>query len=199
MDGPLKANVIFEVRNDKLLGVLVLTIQCANVKVPHFFREHHQPLKQHPEQLQEIVKKKCPSVGYKKAVNVDVISFVREYYDGKVFEFKGVLLRSSAQQLDKVYDRKLNRQIGTQKRLQTIKESKQRKIDEKNKMIRDNLELAELKFQEERGKRLAELFGAQVEFNPSANQQHNVDPKQVQIDQAHPEDNRNPESMDDDI
>lgn len=35
----MKANVIFEVRNDKLLGILVLTIQCADIKVPHFFRE----------------------------------------------------------------------------------------------------------------------------------------------------------------
>lgn len=175
---------------------MVLTIQCTKTKVPHFFREHHQPLKQHPEQLQEIVKKKCPSVGHKKTIHVDIISFVREYFDGKAFEFKGVLLRSSAQQMDKVYDRKLKREVGTQKRLQTIKESKQRKIDEKNQTIRNNLELAERKFQEERAKRLAELFGAQVEDNPGTSQQLNVVPEDG-INRPLPEDNRDPDAMDD--
>lgn len=177
MEAPITADAIFEVRNDKTDGILVLSIQCALKKIPHFFREHHQPIRQHPEQVQEIVKKNRPSVGHKKKIQIDVAEFLELYFVGDQFEFKGVLLRSATMQVDEVYQRKLNRQIGAAKRLKTMNETKQRKIEEKNARILSDRQVAEQKFQEERAKRLAELYGLPDDDDQqhTGNQKHQVD------------------------
>lgn len=173
MERPIKALVVFEVRNDRNLGVLVSTIRCSEKNIVHFFREHHQPVKQHPEQVQEIIRKKCPAVGRKKNVQIDITHFYRQYSNGIDFEFKGVVLNSTTKQVNAVYSRVLNKQIGTQKRLKTIKEAKQEKIEKMNAAIRLKLEEAEERFQSERAKRLVELYGPQPENTTEPPEQQN--------------------------
>ncbi len=68
MEDPFKSLVIFEVKNDKHLGILIVTIRDAKDYVIHFFRDHHQPISQHPEQVREAVKK------------IVLLSGVREMY-----------------------------------------------------------------------------------------------------------------------
>lgn len=158
MESPLIFRVIFEVKNDKNLGILILTIRNQGNRISHFFREHQQPLSQHPEQVREAVKKNRPSVGRKKNVGVDIAEFARQYWNGNIFEFKGVTLNSIEKQSDKVYDRMINKSVGAAKRMITVTNNKQKKIDEKNAAIRLRFQKEEEKFQLERARRLAELF-----------------------------------------
>ncbi len=155
---PVKFCVIFEVRNDKDLGILILTIRSATQNIAHFFKQHQQPIRQHPEQVQEIVRK-CYPTTRKKCIQIDMTEFVRQYWNGLSFEFKGIKLNSTTQQAQKVYDRLINKAIGTEKRKKTIQESKQQKIDVKNNAIRLVWKKAENVFQLERARRLAELLG----------------------------------------
>lgn len=158
MEGPLTFRVIFEVKNDKHLGILILTIRGAGNNAIYFFREHQQPLSQHPEQVREAVKKNLPCIGRKKNVQVNIMEFVRQYWNGNTFEFKGVILNSTEMQSDKVIDRMVNKHVAAVKRSKTVDDNKQKKIDEKNEAIRLKFKKGEEKFQLERAKRLAELF-----------------------------------------
>lgn len=94
MEDPFVCRVIFEVKNDKNLGILILTVRNAD-NVTHFFRDNHQSLNQHPEQVREAVKQNLPVVGRKKNVRVDIAGFLRQYWNGNTFEFKGVRLNST--------------------------------------------------------------------------------------------------------
>lgn len=176
-EGPLIFQVIFRVKNDKHLGILILTIRGAENQVIHFFRDHQQPLNQHPEQVQEAMKINRPSVGRQKDVRVDIAGFLRHYWNGYTFEFNGVSMNSTDMQSDKLKDRMVNKCVGAAKRKKTIEDNKQRKIDEKNAALRLKFQKDEEKFQIERARRLAELFGPPNVLQPAgANQQDPNDP-----------------------
>lgn len=155
---PLTAIVFFEVRNDKDRGNLILTIRREEAPdIIAFFKYHHQAINQHPEQVQQIVGQSKPTTRT-KTIKVDVLGFIRQYWDGAYFEFKGVKLITTENQSARVYSRLVNKEVGKIKQKQTIAESKEKKLEEKNKKIRQGLASAEAKFQQERAKRIAEVM-----------------------------------------
>ncbi|KAG4079356.1 hypothetical protein HA402_008048 [Bradysia odoriphaga] len=151
---PLTAMVFFEVRNDKDRGNLVLTIRKEGNADVHFFRFHHQPVKHHPEQIQQIIQQSKPSART-KSIKVDIISFGRQYWSGTDFEFKGVKLNSTKKQASTVYNRLINKEVGLLKRKKTVEETKQKKIKEKNGKMTRKFQEEESAFQIERARRIA--------------------------------------------
>ncbi len=101
----MSAVVVLQIRNDKERGILVLTIRQADSDVVFFFKPHHQPLRQHPIQVQEIVKRSNPTARTKTLT----------------LEFMGVVLSSTDDQSKKTYNRLLNKEVGAIKRKETIK------------------------------------------------------------------------------
>lgn len=150
------AFVFFEVRNDKNRGNLVLTIRSAEkLEDVHFFRYHHQTLDQHPEQMQNIVQRAGPTIRT-KSIKVDIFPFLIQYWNltGKFFEFKGVKLNSSEQQVSMVYERRIKKEVGIIKRKKTILNSKEQKLAKKNQQMLAKLQSDEQKFQVERAERI---------------------------------------------
>lgn len=158
------AVVVLEVRNDKDRGNLVVTITPDQGAV-HFFKYHHQPLGQHPEQIQQLVQMSKPTIRT-KSIKIDIMPFLSEYWNvsKNVLEFKGVSLNSATQQVLKVEDRRINKEIGIMKRKKTIQETKEAKKVEKRSKILQKLEADETKFQEERARRIREAM-ADMETN----------------------------------
>lgn len=157
-------SVIFEVRNDKDRGNLVLTIRSQEMSDNvHFFKYHHQPINQHPEQIQRVVRQAKPTVRT-KSVKIDIISFSAHYWNvsGKFFEFKGVKLDSTEHQLFKVQERRINKDIAATKRKHTIEVSKKQ---DKNQAIREKLARDEENFQLERAKRIKAAMVDMMETN----------------------------------
>lgn len=150
------AFVVFEVINDKDRGNLALTIKPHGLDTLFFFKYHHQPIDQHPEQIQRIVQRSKPT-SRKKSIKINIMPFLNEYWNvsGKFFEFKSIKLNSTSQQLAKVQERRINKEIGMMKRKNTLKEAKDRKILAENKKIRDKLDEDEAAFQVERARRIA--------------------------------------------
>lgn len=143
---------VFEVRNDIDRGNLVLTISLEGMSHNvHFFKHHHQPINQHPEQIQRIVRQAKPTTRT-KSVKVNITSFLPIYWNvsGKHFEFKGVKLNCTEYQLFKVQETRINKEIGAIKRKKTIEASSKNKIQS----IREKMEIDEEKFQLERAKRI---------------------------------------------
>lgn len=148
--------VIFEVRNDIDRGILVLTISLEEMSQNvHFFKLHHQPINQHPEQVQRIIRQAKPTTRT-KSVNIDVTPFSALYWNvpGKFFEFKGVKLNSTKQQLFKAEEMKINKEVGAIKRKKTIEAKKK----DKGQAIREKLESDEKNFQLERARRIKEAM-----------------------------------------
>lgn len=147
--------VIIEVRNDKDRGNLVMTIRQRGNVNSSFFKYHHQPINQHPEQIQRIVQLSKPTTRI-KLIEVEIVQFVSEYWNmsGKFFEFKGVKLNSTDQQVSKVQDRLINKEIGALKRAKTIQDTKGIKKHEKNRQIREKLASDEAQFQIKRAERI---------------------------------------------
>lgn len=137
-------------------GNLVVTIRALNSQNVFFFKYHHQPIDQHPEQVQHLVRLSKPTIRT-KSIKVDIQSFITQYYNvsEKVFEFRGVPLNSTNQQVSKVMDRRINKEVGILKRKKTVEERKDAKTAEKNKKFLEKLASDEAKFQEERAKRIA--------------------------------------------
>lgn len=161
-------SVIFEVRNDKDRGILVLTISLQETSYNvHFFKHHHQPINQHPEQIQRIVREAKPTTRT-KSVKVDITSFAPQYWNvtGKFFEFKGMKLNSTEHQLLKVQESKINKEIGAIKRKKTFEASKKNK----NQAIREKLVSDEAKFQLERAKRIKTAMADMMETDTTDTQ-----------------------------
>lgn len=156
-EAPITAFVFFEIRNDKDRGNLILTVRRQEGDEVCFFKYHHQAINQHPEQMQQIVLSSKPTTRT-KTIRVDIMGFIRNYWNGTSFEFKGVQMNTTRKQSAKIYERLLNKDVGKMKRKETIAESKQKKVEANNKKIRDKLQEDEAKFQAERAKRLAELM-----------------------------------------
>lgn len=153
--------VKFEVRNDSDRGILVLTISLQeNLDNEHFFQFHHQPINQHPEQIQGIIRQAKPSIRT-KSVNVDISAFSALYWNmpGKFFEFKGTKLNSTENQILKLQQSKINKEVGAIKRKKTVEAS----TKNKKQTIREKLQKDEEKFQLERAKRVKEAMGIMME------------------------------------
>lgn len=159
--------VLFEIRNDKDRGNLILTVRRVDEDNVWFFQYQHQPITQHPENVQEIVRTSKPSLRT-KTIKVNITDFIRHYWNGKSFEFKAVQLNSSGKQIAKVYERLANKEVGAAKRNITMKESKEKKLEEKNNKLREKRQKDEAAFQVEKAKRITELFrGRSVDMEQS--------------------------------
>lgn len=149
------AIVVLEVRNDKDRGNLVVTIRKLESEDVYFFKHHHQPINKHPEQIQRLVELSKPTTRT-KSINVNIMAFVTQYFNVSklAFEFKGVKLNSSNQQVSKVFNLRINKEIGILKRKQTIANTKEEKLAEKNRKILEKLASDEARFQAERAERI---------------------------------------------
>lgn len=111
----------FGVRNDKNRGLLVETIEAENGDI-YFFQFRDQPIERHCEQLQNIVRSE--KVKRSKNISVNISPFIHEYYLGRVVQFKGTKLNSVSQQVQKVQQITINKEIGAMKRKNTIADKK---------------------------------------------------------------------------
>ncbi len=144
--------VVFEVKLDKDRGIIVLTIRKEEYDDVWFFRFHHQPLNCHPEQVQQTIRSHNIT-SRTKSIKVNIYGFLYHYWNEEVesFEFKGVKLNSTTQQLAKVQHRKINKEIAGLKRKETVRKNQQDKL-ELQKELNEKLEN---EFQLERAKRIA--------------------------------------------
>lgn len=150
------AIVFFEVRNDKDRGNLILTVRPQQISGNvNFFRYNHQPIDQHPEQMRLIVKHSNPTMRT-KTIKVDIMPFLIQYWNfaDSFFEFKGVKMNNTEQQISIVQNRRTNKEVAQIKRRKTIQDSKQRKVVDKNLQIVQKLQSDEEKFQIERAERI---------------------------------------------
>lgn len=158
--------VVFEAKFDKDRGIVILTIRKDEKDDVCFFRFHHQPLSCHPEQLQEFIRSQNIT-NRTKSVKVNIYSYSAHYWneEEECFEFKGVKLNSTAQQLAKIHSFKIKKEIGVMKRNEANANRAERKKADLRKLQEKKKEI-EAKFQEERAKRIAE-----ARANLKANQQ----------------------------
>lgn len=122
----------------------------------YFFKDHQQPLRKHPEQMQELVKLSSPTARV-KTIKTNIIEYVSQYWNGTMFQFMGVVLNSTTQQVSKVRNQLVNKEFGAIKRTETILQSKGLKAAEKDRKLRLKLDADEALFQAMRARRLAEL------------------------------------------
>lgn len=139
---PMKMMVTFGVRNDKSRGIMIETMETPE-GIVHFF--------------------KAANVQRAKKIHVDVTEFLCEYFqpiDGNRLGvvFRTTKLKSTNDQLDAVYNMRLNKETGIAKRMLTLTENKQPKIIVKNAKILATISAAETAFQNERARRLSQLF-----------------------------------------
>lgn len=158
--------VVFTVRNDKDRGILIEQLEYNNDI--YFFKHHDMSLHRHCDQIQNIVR----SVGVQrsKKIRVDTAEFCYEYFVDKVPSFKRCFLNSTKQQMKKVADACINKEIGAKKRSTTVANNKERKIEERKIGILERMKAADDYYQAERKKRMEE-FGAAVLKNPVVAQQ----------------------------
>lgn len=155
VNGKFISIVEFTVRNEKYRGLIIESI--ATKSDEYFFKYADQPLHRHCDQIQRVVRaaevKRC------KKITVDIAGFEYEYLLDNVVTFHGSKLNSANKQVQKVYDRKLNKEIGEMKRKITMEQNKSKKIQEKNDIITTRMSQAEKRFQAERQRKIHELFG----------------------------------------
>lgn len=145
--------VVFEVKLDKDRGIIVLTIRKYELEDVWFFRFHHQPLKCHPEQLQQVIRSHNIT-SRTKSVKVNIFGYLSHYWneEDKCFQFKGVKLNSSKHQLAKAQNCKINKEIASLKRKEAVRTNQQLKL----KDLKEKNEKLEEEFQLERAKRIKE-------------------------------------------
>ncbi len=149
--------VLFDVKNHKELGILVLSIRETGRDNVFFFKPHQQPLRHHPEQIREIVKDANPTAR-KKSIKVNISAFARVYWNGTEFQFMGVKLKSTEERIEKVYQRLINKELGAIKRKDTIEANAKKKAEEMDQILRAKQRKAEKLFQTERAMRIAEVM-----------------------------------------
>lgn len=159
----LRLPVIFEVRNDKDRGLLIESLKAPDSDV-YFFKRDDQPLRRHCEQMQIIVRK--ANVLRSKKLKVDLSEFIHEYYRSadKSIVFRATKLKSVTQQIEKVHEMTINKEVGVMKRKSTIAQNKEAKIAEKQEKILAKMKENEEKFQVERKKRIDEFKRSQGEY-----------------------------------
>lgn len=153
------AIVVLNVLNDKDRGNLVISIRKSDNEDTYFFKYDHQPLAKHPEQIQHLVRTSKPTTRA-KSITVNIMDFITQYCNltSGMFEFRGVKLNSTSQQVATVIDRRINKELGIMKRKKTIADGKAAKVDEKNRKIREKLLSDEAAFQQERARRIVEAM-----------------------------------------
>lgn len=165
MDKKVEYITFFNVRNDKTRGILLESFEAYlptadddAKKNEYFFKWHDQPLKRHCVKIQNIVT--SANVLRSKRIRVNIAPFLDEYYrtSDKSFRFKGTKLINAIEQKEKNRNMVINKEVGIQKRKQTIAGKKAREVEEYNRKFQENLEKEEAAFLEERNRRLAEIM-----------------------------------------
>lgn len=150
--------VVFEVKLDKDRGILVLTIRKEEKDDVCFFRFHHQPLNCHLEQVQQVIRSQKVTAR-RKSVKVNIYSFFSHYWNEqkKHFEFKGIKLNSTGQQMVDMQERQINKEIRLMNRREARETvTKEQKEAEKWKKLTEKYAEQEAQFQLRRAKRIAE-------------------------------------------
>lgn len=150
-----KFTVEFSVRYDKIRGILIETI-CTDDD-EYFFKDHDQPIAKHCVQMQRIVR--TANIKSFKKIFVDIAEFSYEYFHNDTYNFKGKLLNSVKQQMEKNSAFLVNKQIGALKRSITVAANKSKKIEERNEKIATRMEAAELHDETVLARRMREVFG----------------------------------------
>lgn len=152
--------VTFGVRNCKTRGVLIESIKFGEGNV-YFFKYQNQQVDGHCMQMQNIIR--SANVKRARKIEVDISEFVHEYLDPihKTVWFRGVKLESEITQIEKVYKKRLNIEIGVKKRQQSMEVNKKAKEAAKQDALNKKAEAVERMFQEERAKRILALTHAQ--------------------------------------
>ncbi len=147
---------IFHVRLDKTRGILIESFEHDdNV---FFFKFQDQPILRHCIQMQQIVG--AANVKRAKKITIDITDFMQEYILGGKHMFKGTLLNSVQQQINKTCELTVNKEIGAIKRRETYAGNKQKRIEVHNEKILAKYRATELMYQKERERKLDELFGS---------------------------------------
>lgn len=100
--------VEFTVRNDRQHGILIEQLEYKDDVF--FFKRHDMPLHRHCEQVQRIVE--AVGVRRTKKIRIDTAEFSYEYFADNVPRFKGCVLNSTKQQMKKIADLYVNKEIG---------------------------------------------------------------------------------------
>lgn len=155
MEQPIHFKVQFSVRNSKDQGILIESL--ATRHDVFFFKSHDQPLNCHSEQVQNLIK--AANVKRVKSVTIDIAAFSFEYIRNDKITFRGKELNSVNKRIFKLCDVRINNEFGSLKRKMVMAADKSRKIAEKNAQITETMETAEILFQNQRAKRIHEMFG----------------------------------------
>lgn len=145
--------VSFGIRNCKARGILIESIDVGNGR--YFFKYHNQLLVSHCTQIQNIVR--AANVKQSRTMQVDIAEFIHEYYNTgqNTVWFRGIKLVSKCEQIDKTFQKRLNIDVGIEKRKLTMAEKKAAKAVEKQQQTNQFNANLERMFQEERAKRIA--------------------------------------------
>lgn len=123
--------VDFTVRHDKWRGILIEKFETESNEF--FFKYRDQAIHRHCVQIKEIVR--VTDVKRSKKISVDIVKFQHEYFSNKIATFKGCALDSVNNQITKVCQSAITKEIGAAKRSITVAQNKQRKIEEHNTKI----------------------------------------------------------------
>lgn len=156
---------IFGVRNDSSRGIIIESLQTLDKAAVYFFKYNDQPLSRHCEQVQNIIRK--ADVKRAKKIQVDLSEFLHEYWNdsSKRVEFRGTKLNSVDQQIAKVHELRVSKEIGATKRAVTMAAKKKTKELQKKQKILVQMEEKEQKFQAERIKYINEVVDLKQQAN----------------------------------
>lgn len=150
-----KIFVEFHIRNDKYRGILIESFTHMNNE--YFLKHTDQCIDRHSDKMQKIFKQ--AAVKTTKKLLVDITEFYYEYFWANVPSFKGCKLNSTMNQLTSLAQLHINKQIGIGKRQATMANNKQKKIDEKNRIIAERMKLADDYYKKQLEQRKLEVFG----------------------------------------
>lgn len=148
--------VTFGVRSCKSRGVLIESIDFGKGDT-HFFKYQNQPIDGHCMQMQNIIR--SANVKRARKIKIDITEFIHEYFNpahGTVW-FRGIKLDSTNKQIEKTMIKKLNIEMGAQKRVQTLIANKGVKEAAKRDSVVQKAQLVEEVFQKERARRILAL------------------------------------------
>lgn len=151
--------VVFGVRNCKVRGILIESIDFGDNNT-YFFKIHNQSLVNHCTQIQNIIR--ASNVKHFRKIPVDIGEFVHEYFNPaeNTAWFRGIKLDYKYQQINRTMSKRLNIDVGIEKRKYTIAEKKAAKALEKQRQTDQFNAGVEKQFQEERAKRIKAIHDA---------------------------------------
>lgn len=155
-EGRISLIVDFTVRHDKWRGIVIEKFETESNE--YFFKYHDQAIHRHCAQIQEIVR--VTDVKRTKNISVDISKFQHEYFRSKIATFKGCVLESVNNQITKVVQSAITKEIGSAKRSITVAKNKQRKIEERNTKISTRMDAIEDFYKEQREIRMERFRGS---------------------------------------